>query len=279
MKVLSLFDGISGGQVALERAGISCDYYASEIDKYAIKITQANYPQTVQLGDVKTISEIKDVDLLIGGFPCQSFSVAGKQLNFDDPRGQLFFELLRLKKTLVPKYFLFENVVMNKSHESVISGELGVDAIKINSSLVSAQNRNRLYWTNIPFDSPEDRGIEFRDILETVDKKYYVSERQLSRIDLGNLTRAGGVCFQAPGKEMKKCPCLMARHYKGISGKQHYPAVLESDGLRKLSPEECEKLQTFPLGYTKTVSDTQRYKALGNSFTVDIITQILKGIK
>jgi site-specific DNA-cytosine methylase len=279
MKVLSLFDGISAGQVALERVGISCDYYASEIDRYAIKVTQANYPDTTQLGDVTQIKN-QSCDLLLAGSPCQGFSFAGKQLNFEDERSKLFFEFLRIKEESSPKYFLLENVKMKQEYQDVISKLVGVQPIKINSALVSGQNRTRLYWTNIPFLIPNDKGIEFKDILETgVDKKYYVSERQLGRLDLGNLSRAGGVCFQHPGKEMSKCPCLMARHYKGISGREYYPVVMETDGLRKLSPEECEKLQTFPVGYTKSVSDTQRYKALGNSWSVDIISRILKGTR
>ena len=278
MKVLSLFDGISAGQVALERAGIECDYYASEIDKYAIKVTQANYPGTTQLGDVTQLKN-QPCDLLLAGSPCQGFSFAGKQLNFDDDRSRLFFEFIRIKEESQPEFFLLENVRMKQEYQDVISNLLGVEPIKINSSLVSGQNRTRLYWTNIPFSSPADKGIQFKDILETgVDKRFYVTEHHLSRIVLGDLTRVGGVCFKHPGKEMSKCPCLMARHYKGISGREYYPAVVEPDGLRKLSPEECEKLQTFPVGYTDHVSNTQRFKSLGNSFTVDVIASIVSGL-
>ena len=278
MKVLSLFDGISAGQVALERAGIECDYYASEIDKYAIKVTQANYPGTTQLGDVTQLKN-QPCDLLLAGSPCQGFSFAGKQLNFDDDRSKLFFEFIRIKEESQPEFFLLENVRMKQEYQDVISNLLGVEPIKINSSLVSGQNRTRLYWTNIPFSPPTDRGIQFKDILETdVDKRFYVTEHHLSRIVLGDLTRVGGVCFKHPGKEMSKCPCLMARHYKGISGREYYPAVVEPDGLRKLSPEECEKLQTFPVGYTDHVSNTQRFKSLGNSFTVDVIASIVSGL-
>jgi site-specific DNA-cytosine methylase len=278
MKVLSLFDGISAGQLALQRAGIKCDYYASEIDKYAIKVTQANYPDTTQLGDVTQIKN-QSCDLLLAGSPCQGFSFAGKQLNFNDERSKLFFEFVRIKEESAPKYFLLENVRMKQEYQDIISDILGVPPIKINSALVSGQNRTRLYWTNIPFIRPNDRGIEFKDVLEAdVDKKYYVSQHQLSRLVLGDLVRAGGVCFQNPGKEMSKCPCLMARHYKGISGRNYYPAVVEPDGLRKLAPEECEKLQTFPVGYTKGISDTQRFKSLGNAWTVDIVAHILRSL-
>lgn len=154
MKVLSLFDGISCGRVALERAGIPVEtYYASEIDKYAIQIAQKNYPDTIQIGDVTKVdfSEyIGKVDLIIGGSPCQGFSFAGKQLNFNDPRSKLFFEFLRAVRTIKPKYFLLENVKMKKEFQDIISERLGVQPIEINSALVSAQNRIRLYWTNIP---------------------------------------------------------------------------------------------------------------------------------
>lgn len=152
--VLSLFDGISCGQVALNRLGISYDrYYASEIDPYAMKVTSENYPHTVQLGSVTKVSpeNLPKIDLLIGGSPCQGFSFAGKQLNFNDPRSCLFFEYVRLLKSLQPRYFLLENVVMKRQYQDIISEHLGgVEPVLINSSDFSAQNRPRLYWTNIP---------------------------------------------------------------------------------------------------------------------------------
>ena len=170
MNVLSLFDGMSCGQLALERAGIPIDnYFAAEIDKYAIKVTQANFPETVQLGDVTAIDpdSLPDIDILIGGSPCQGFSFAGKQLNFDDPRSKLFWEYVRLLKALKPKYFLLENVKMKKESMDVITDALGVEPVFINSNLVSAQNRQRYYWTNIPVDKlPDDKGIVLADILE-----------------------------------------------------------------------------------------------------------------
>ena len=180
MKVLSLFDGMSCGQIALNRLGIKVDkYYASEIDKYAIKVTQANFPETIQIGDVCDIKaeDYQDVDLIMAGSPCQGFSFAGKQLAFDDPRSALFFEFIRLLKEIKPKYFLLENVKMKKEYLQVISEQVsacyleipfGIEPIFINSSLVSAQNRQRYYWTNIPnITQPEERGIVLRDILET----------------------------------------------------------------------------------------------------------------
>lgn len=170
INVLSLFDGISCGQIALERAGIKVNkYFASEIDKHAIKVTQHNYPETIQLGDVTKVKseDLPEIDLLTGGFCCQSFSLSGKQLNFEDPRGKLFFECVRFLEEVKPKYFLFENVKMKKEYEDIISNYIGVKPIKINSSLLSAQNRERLYWTNIPdIEQPKDLGILVKDILE-----------------------------------------------------------------------------------------------------------------
>ncbi|MCP3675800.1 MAG: DNA (cytosine-5-)-methyltransferase, partial [Gammaproteobacteria bacterium] len=169
--VLSIFDGISAGRIALERANIPVDkYYASEVDKYAIKITQNNYPDTIQLGDVTQWRkwELPEIDLVIGGSPCQGFSFAGKQLNFDDPRSKLFFEFVDILKHHKPKYFLLENVKMKKEYQAVITEAMGVEPIEINSALVSAQNRKRLYWTNIPnVTQPEDKGILLKDIIES----------------------------------------------------------------------------------------------------------------
>jgi len=277
MKVLSLFDGMSCGQIALDKLGIKNEYFASEIDKFAIKVTQANYPNTTQLGDVTKVS--KECDLLLAGSPCQGFSVSGKQLNFTDPRSKLFFEFVRIKNESKPKYFLLENVKMKKEWQDVISTYLGCEPIEINSSLVSGQNRRRLYWTNIPTKLPIDKNISFKDILEDgVDDKYYVSEKQKARLDKGNLTTCGGICFKLPGQELAKSPCLMARDYKGIPGRQLFPIAIDKE-LRKLTPVEYERLQTVPDNYTAAVSDTQRYKMLGNGWTVEIIKHILEGIK
>ncbi len=170
MNVLSLFDGMSCGQLALDRLGIKVDMYlAAEIDKYAMQIAKKNYPNTVHLGDVTKLRgvDLPKIDLLMGGSPCQGFSFAGKQLNFDDPRSILFFEFVRLLKETKPKYFLLENVRMKQEYQDVISEHLGVKPIMINSALLSAQNRMRLYWTNIPgLEQPEDKGVLLKDILE-----------------------------------------------------------------------------------------------------------------
>ena len=169
MQVLSLFDGMSCGQIALQKAGVKVDqYYASEIDKYAIKVAKANYPDMIHLGDVTQVMSkyLPKIDLLIGGSPCQGFSFAGKQLNFEDPRSRLFFEYIHLLNKLKPKYFLLENVRMKQESQDIITRYMGVDPVMINSSTVSAQNRKRLYWTNIPFDVPKDKNILLKDILE-----------------------------------------------------------------------------------------------------------------
>jgi len=180
MKVLSLFDGMSCGRIALDQMGIKVDtYYASEIDKYAMEVSKANYPDTIYVGDVCNLDpkDYMDVDLILAGSPCQGFSMAGKQLAFDDPRSALFFEFIRLLKEIKPKYFLLENVRMKKEYLQVISEQVsacypeipfGIEPTMICSSLVSAQSRKRYYWTNIPnITQPEQRGIVLRDILET----------------------------------------------------------------------------------------------------------------
>lgn len=183
INVLSLFDGMSCGQIALDQLGIPVNkYYAAEIDKYAIQIARKNYPDMVHVGDVKWVTSklLPKIDLLIGGSPCQGFSFGGKGLNFDDPRSKLFFEFDRLLKELKPKYFLLENVKMKKESEQVITDYLGVEPVEINSRLVSAQNRKRLYWTNIPFDGlPEDKGIMLKDILEEETAEFYRAGKYL----------------------------------------------------------------------------------------------------
>jgi len=207
IKVLSLFDGMSCGQIALDQLGIKVDtYYASEIDKYGIEITQKNYPNTVQVGDITKLDpkDFADIDLIMGGSPCQGFSFAGKQLAFDDPRSVLFFEFIRLLKAIKPKYFLLENVRMKKEFIEVITQQVSecypdytngldlfggrIEPILINSSLVSAQSRQRLYWTNIlGIEQPEERGIVLRDILENdVDNEFYHGKKSIEYMERGN---------------------------------------------------------------------------------------------
>ena len=185
MNVLSLFDGMSCGRIALDRLGIKVDnYYASEIDKYAMKVSEANYPDIIQVGDVTELdtSTLPNIDLVMGGSPCQGFSVAGKGLAFDDPRSALFFEFIRCVKELKPRYFLLENVNMKKEYLNIITEYMGVEGIKINSALVSAQNRQRWYWTNITgIEQPEQRGIVLRDILETNTSGEYLAGENLQK--------------------------------------------------------------------------------------------------
>jgi len=303
INVLSLFDGISCGQIALERQGLEIDnYFASEIDKYAMQITMANYPNTKQLGDVRNVTaeKLPNIDLLIGGSPCQGFSFAGAGLNFEDERSKLFFEFVRFKNELKPKYFLLENVKMKQEFQDIISEQLGVKPILINSSLVSAQNRERLYWTNIPvIGQPKDKGILLKDIIEdgeclkdksqtilaTLYKenaKSMIKRNKQGLLILKNIypkKGQNGNVYSIFGK----CKTLSAGvGIKGNGiGSSNAPKIesINADGWRKLSPLECERLQTVPDGYTKYVSDTQRYKALGNGWTVDVISFIFSFLR
>lgn len=268
MNVLSLFDGISCGQIALERVGIKVNnYYASEIDKHAIAVTQHNYPNTVQLGDVTQVrgSDLPKIDLLIGGSPCQGFSFAGKQLNFNDPRSALFFEFLRLLEETNPKYFLLENVKMKKEYQDVISKHLKVEPIEINSSLVSAQSRKRLYWTNIPnVCQPEDKNISFQDILE--ETHLPLSERAINYANTAKYSQDRVISVS--DKCITLTTSIIARTFKDKNGDYF-----------KISPLEAERLQTVPENYTSVISKTQRYKALGNGWTVDVIAHLFNGLK
>lgn len=389
--VCSLFDGCSGTQVALKNLGIPVyKYYASEIDKYAIQVTRKNFPNTIHLGDVKEIKGedfIHDIDLLTAGSPCQGFSFAGKRLAFEDERSVLFFEFIRLLEELKPKYFLLENVKMKKEHQEVInnaigkiypecvSGSLfGIEPIEINSSLVSAQNRKRLYWTNIPLkqEQPDDLGIVLKDILEThPDPKHEISDQKKDRVL--NTKRGKGRFYtakdekigtviagyhkeptDAPYLETYKTPKQVAvaadvnghdslkRIYSEVgksptvnahgggntepkvavnlgnkipisklSVKKYVPnpdaefvdpynkktitgdksttlRTNSSNGnmwvndkevsWRKLTPLECERLQTLPDNYTDGVSNTQRYKMIGNGFTIKVIEHFFENI-
>ena len=267
--VLSLFDGMSCGQIALNRVGISYGkYYASEIDKHAIKVTQHNYPDTIQLGSVTEIkgTDLPQIDLLIGGSPCQGFSFAGKGLNFDDPRSKLFFEFVRLLEETKPKYFLLENVKMKQEFQDIISEQLGVKPILINSSLVSAQNRERLYWTNIPIQGlPNDKGLFLKDVIEIGSGKK-LSEQTAQRPRTLRNYRS----------ENQKAFCMLATMWKG--SQSNGMTVIEDNGLRNITPLECERLQTVPDNYTNVVADTNRYTMLGNGWTVDVIAHIFGGL-
>jgi site-specific DNA-cytosine methylase len=295
MNVLGLFDGMSCGQIALDKLGVKIDnYFASEIDKYAMQVTKQNYPNTIQLGDVCGIqyengalfynqnneplknggSYIADIDLLIGGSPCQGFSFAGKQLNFDEPRSKLFFEFVRLLKEIKPKYFLLENVLMKKEYEQIITDHLGVEPIFINSALVSAQNRKRLYWTNIPnIITPIDKGIELSHIIDLTNKgddSCFTTTFLKEHIDFNSSDNQinESMRYQWQGVYTKKMKTLNVG-----DGARNY-IYTEQTGTRKLTPEEAEKCQTVPVGYTSIATLTNRYKMLGNGWTVDVIAHI-----
>ena len=406
MNVLSLFDGMSCGLIALDRLGIKVGtYYASEIDKYAIQVSKANYPEIVQLGDITKLdlSTLPQIDLVMGGSPCQGFSFAGKQLAFDDPRSALFFEFVKCVDTLKPKYFLLENVKMKKEYLDVISEYMGVEPIFINSSLVSAQSRQRYYWTNIPnVEQPKERGIVLRDILEdsnawthtppqylrnnlngkprgdrvkstnqkascltatmykgqiptyikqsvkdfndnldkmtTKDGKAYtltttygaagakdsLEKKRRSMIPTSDKPQHIGTAVDVNGHDQIKrvyspdgksptvntCqgdnrePKVVSGAYRGrynedgsISQKlelrkddksnamtasfNHKINFLTKDKVywRKLTPLECERLQTVPDNHTNHVSNTQRYKMLGNGWTIEVIAHILQNME
>lgn len=310
INVLSLFDGMSCGQIALGRLGIKVDkYFASEIDKYAIKVAQNNYPDTIQLGDVRGIKaeSLPNIDLLIGGSPCQGFSFAGKQLNFNDPRSALFFEYVRLLREVKPKYFLLENVNMRKDIKDAISKEIGCEPIRINSKLLSAQKRDRLYWTNIPdIIQPIDKGINLSEIIEDgfvdqvksycIDANYFKGGNLKSYFDKSRRQLVFGA--RKVGRRIKngkRCDYDKSVPIKQIieinqePNKSNCLTTVQKDNLlvfnkdevfyRKLTPLECERLQTVPEGYTKYVSNTQRYKMLGNGWTVDVICHILRNME
>lgn len=301
MNVLSLFDGMSCGQIALNRANIQYkNYFASEIDKNAIKVTQHHYPNTVQLGDVIKIEFIASkIDLLIGGSPCQGFSFAGKQLNFDDPRSKLFFEFVRLIDECKPTYFLLENVVMKKEYENVITQYLGVEPIKINSSLVSAQNRVRLYWTNIPnVKEPEDRNISLSDILEddSIINPGAIRGRRLNKATIiGRRLNPDGKrkdydkdipitqCLEVRATNTNKSNCLTTVDKDNVLTTmpigRHPNAFKDKLPFRYYTLKEYERLQTIPENYTSVVSTSQAKKMIGNAWTVDVISHIFSYLK
>lgn len=373
INVLSLFDGMSCGQIALDRLGIKVNnYYASEIDKYAVQVTQANYPNTIQLGDVRNINskDLPKIDLLMGGSPCQDLSFANtKGKGLEGERSNLFFEYVRLLDEVKPKFFLLENVRMKKENLEKITEILGVPPILINSSLVSAQSRQRYYWTNIPnIQQPQDRNIVLRDILETEtderpvkdtkrNQRHYKKEDEKSLCMTATMYKGAGnngmtlvpikpkqvgIATDIKGHDILrrvysqdgKSPTLNSmgggnrepkvavsskRHeiieknlgdritddtliigssqknaYLGKDkssslteamgkGGGHVPMVRGKDSVavnedltwRKLTPLECERLQTVPDNYTNHVSNTRRYAMLGNGWTVEVIKHIL----
>ena len=370
MNVLSLFDGCSSGQLALERAGVDVDnYFASEIDKYAITVTQANFPNTFQWGDVTKIKVPTkgSIDLLMGGSPCQGFSFAGHQLQFNDPRSRLFFDFVRILDAVKPKYVLLENVRMAKKSQDIMSEAMGFEPQALNSSLLSGQNRYRLYWwgklvgdyyKQIPIPPMVDKGIVMQDILEDgyatdemtsggkshcLTARYNgavwwnsIERKQRTMVLKDNPTMSKDGLIRVGTADLKghdsikrvyaqegKAPTLTTmqgghREPKVAIGRivnrrldehgtrkddqldlpftrqlevrddgksnclttvQKDNVVVSKDMWRKLTPLECERLQTLPDNYTNHVSNSQRYKMIGNGWTVDVIAHILKGME
>lgn len=271
--VLSCFDGISVGQLALNRANIKFkNYFASEIHKDSIKVTQHHYPNTIQLGDVRNIKaiDLPKIDLLIGGSPCQSFSFSGKMEGFDGKSG-LFYEFARILEETSPKYFFLENVVMKKVWEEHISKIVGVEPIKMCSSLVSCQTRARLYWTNIPnIEIPENKNILFKDnVSKTYNENLILRGPQLNKL---KRPRIRIINTQSP-----KIPCIMKSMYKKPSDSI---IIKDGDVYRYPTIEEMEIAQTLPVGYTNILNSW--YKSthvIGDSWTVDAIAHMFRNIK
>jgi len=286
--VLSLFDGISCGQIALNKAGIEYEnYYASEIELSPIKITQHHYPNTIQLGDVTKIksSTISDIDLLIGGSPCQSFSNAGKREGFDG-ESKLFWEYVRLLKEIKPKYFLLENVIMKQEWQDIITEELGVKPMEINSGLFSAQNRRRLYWTNIPIPNlPLENKLTIRDIIFDNDFKVFSDQRiENTKQKTKNYVKwdiSGKGYFSQQDRayylDGKMCTVPIANPGNKLNICLDYEKGL----YRRSHPVEAERFQTLPDFYTDVdgMKDSKRLEAIGNGWTVDVIAHIFGGIE
>ena len=281
MNVLSLFDGMSCGKLALDRAGVKYDtYLASEIDQYALKISQKNNPDIIQIGDVLNIQTeyLPKIDLIIGGSPCQGFSNAGKGLAFDDPRSKLFFEFVKLIDELKPKFFLLENVRMKKEWLDIITEYMGVQPLLINSNALSPQNRQRYYWTNIPLVStpaPVNEQVLGDVLEEDVPEKYSPKPETLAKWDGGTQLNPS---YNSQGNRIHPLDQKAATVCAGSHG-YNYGYINQNGRIRRLTPLEFERLQTVPDNYTEGVSDTQRYKMLGNGWTVDIIAHLFKNLK
>lgn len=308
LTVLSLFDGMACGLVALKRAGIPvAKYYASEIDKYAITVAKKNHPEIIHLFDVENWQQwdIDKPDLIIGGSPCQGFSFAGKQLAFDDPRSKLFFTMMDIINHYKPRFKMLENVRMKKEYLDVISDYMGVEPLFINSALVSAQNRQRYYWFNWNAEEPKDQGVMLKEILEkgVVDrdksfcidanywkggnfKSYFEKHRRQLVFQPVHTSERGRRLAPCGSKRDDKNGIIVRGYEVRADGKTCALTTVQKDNyvtedytIRKLTPIECERLQTLPDNYTEAVSNTQRYKMLGNGWTVDVIAHLFKHMK
>lgn len=283
MNVLSVFDGMSCGQLALRSAGINYDtYFASEIEDSSIKITKKNFPNTVHLGDVCGVraEELPKIDLFIGGSPCQSFSPAISTNTGFDGKSQLFFEWLRLLRETNPRYFLLENVEMRKEWEKVITDLVGVQPLRINSQYFCAQSRPRLYWTNIPVGPIPNSQQVLGDILEpsVAPKYFYNPDIPVTPTNSGGpveylLHVKGHELMRRVSSRSHKVRCLTA-----ICGGNQHAKVMDGGKVRRLTPIEYERAQMVPDNYTEGVSDSARYKMIGNGWTVGVIAHILSGI-
>ena len=312
MNVLSLFDGISCGQLALERANIKVDsYYASEINQNCIQLTQRHFPNTIQLGDVCKIDDnvlktLPKIDLLISGSPCQNLSRAGNGMGLKGDESKLFYEYVRVLKWIKENNnpnikFLLENVEMKNSNKEIISNELKTQPILINSKLVSAQNRPRLYWCNFDVDLPNDKNIKLKDILidENIDlvKKnglkfdIRLSEKSMNLVFIHNnqiavkqATKQGfiyaldgdGINLQFPTSKTRRGRVIKQK--SSTLDRQCDCCVLINDVIRKLNINELEKLQTLPVDYTIGFSENERKSMIGNGWTVDVIAHIFKNL-
>jgi DNA-cytosine methyltransferase len=269
---------MSCGQIAINKNNIKYDnYIASEIDSHAIKITKKNFPKTIHIGDVTKIdiSKLPRIDLLMGGSPCQGFSCAGLQYAFTDERSKLFFQFIKIMNDVKPKYFLLENVVMKKQHQDVITKLMGVEPILINSSDFSISKRKRLYWTNIPLDDYVIKNIYLKDFLDGNEALYLkdVTDRFYSKKEGTLAFKKSRAALITPNHKIR---CLTAGG-QGITN-SGATNIKIGDRIYIPTPELCELAQNVPIGYTADVSETQRYKMLGNGWTVDVIAHILQGI-
>lgn len=332
MKILSLFDGVSCARLAIEKNGIPIEaYYASEIDKYAIKVTQANRPDTVHVGSVIDIKKVEvakgltlipeweyhkdEIDLLIGGSPCQDLSIAKKdRKGLDGERSSLFWEYVRILNEVKPKYFILENVAsMPQKDKDIISQTLGVQPVMINASLVSAQNRKRLFWVGkwdgdkyeqVEIPQPEDKGILLKDILESkADEKYFVEgvalrnrgqgkqpefnkqekANAMTSVQTDSMVRIGQFNSGGQGDRVYS-PDGKSATLSALGGGRGAKTGLYQveEQIRKLTPIECERLQCMPDNWTNPtgdISNSQRYKMCGNAFNVSVVAHIISYLK
>lgn len=283
MNVLSLFDGISCGRVALERAGCKVSsYYASEIDKHAIKVAKENYDDIIHIGDVRDVkaADLPKIDLLIGGSPCQGFSFSGKQLNFKDPRSKLFFEFVRILKETNPRYWMLENVVMKQEYQDIISDHLGVQPKKLNSALTSAQNRVRLYWANFEITEPEDKRWALQDVLQASTMRHPAAVRGRRAHPNKPVVQWLEVRSESPDAK-SNCLTTVAKDTVATSlPKGKYPDAFNRKlPFRNYTTVERCRLMNLPDDYCDSISYNQTVKATGNGWEVGMVAHIFSHIK